>query len=102
LEVLTRSYTGDAQGAAGGRPCLLAGIESGVLTAGEVLDGYCALLHDRFGTHEEVARRTGLDRRTARKHVLAWRARDGRRSQITQAPTQLTENAGRGGDGRVP
>ena len=31
---------------------------------------YCRMLYDRFGTYEEVSRRTGLDRRTAKKYVL--------------------------------
>ena len=42
----------------------------GTITAKELLAHYCSLLYDRFGTYEEVARRTGLDRRTAKKHVL--------------------------------
>jgi len=31
---------------------------------------FCALLYKRFGTYEEVARKTGLDRRTVKKYVL--------------------------------
>jgi hypothetical protein len=33
---------------------------------------YCAILYRRHATFAEVADRTGLDRRTVRKHVLAW------------------------------
>jgi hypothetical protein len=42
----------------------------GAIAAEELLAGYCALLYERFGTFEEVARRTRLDRRTARKYAL--------------------------------
>ncbi len=45
--------------------------EAGELTAAELLHRYCALLYQRYGTFEEVARRTGLDRRTAKKYVEA-------------------------------
>jgi hypothetical protein len=31
---------------------------------------YCGLLYRRFGTYEDVARTTGLDRRTVKKYVL--------------------------------
>jgi DNA-binding NtrC family response regulator len=43
----------------------------GELTAGEVLQGYCRMLHARYGTYEEVARRAALDRRTVKKHIAA-------------------------------
>jgi DNA-binding CsgD family transcriptional regulator len=33
------------------------------------MSGYCALLYRRHGTYEEVARRTGLDRRTVKKYL---------------------------------
>ena len=35
----------------------------------ELLGSYCAYLYKRFGTYEEVARRTKLDRRTVKKYV---------------------------------
>ncbi len=47
----------------------LAAARAGTLEARELTARYCALLHDRHGTFEEVARITGLDRRTVRKHV---------------------------------
>jgi two-component system, NtrC family, response regulator HydG len=53
---------------------LMAGIDAGALEARELLAEYCAHLYRRFGTYEEVARRTGLDRRTVRKHILAAQA----------------------------
>ena len=44
-------------------------MEEGSLTAQQLLAEYCAMLHRRYGTYEEVARRTELDRRTAKKYV---------------------------------
>ena len=41
----------------------------GKLDAESLLAAYCAHLHQRHGTYEEVARITRLDRRTARKYV---------------------------------
>ncbi len=41
-------------------------------SARELLDAYCAALHARYGTYEAVARITQLDRRTVKKHVLAY------------------------------
>jgi len=46
-------------------------LEAGDLSAQAVLVRYCRLLHDRSGNYGDVARRTGLDRRTVRKYVLA-------------------------------
>ena len=45
-------------------------MKEGVLNAEALLAGYCELLYKRFGTYEEVARRTKLDRRTVKKYVL--------------------------------
>ena len=56
-----------AHGPAGG---LLAEIEQGNLEAREVTARYCAMLYERHGTYEEVARISGLDRRTVRKYVM--------------------------------
>ncbi len=47
----------------------LGSLRGGGLTANEVLGGYCQMLYRRFGTYEEVAKRAGLDRRTAKKYV---------------------------------
>jgi DNA-binding NtrC family response regulator len=70
--LLTRRYRGE-ETAAGGDPAerLTAAISEGRFDAQGLLSAYCALLHGRHGTYEEVARITGLDRRTAKKYVLA-------------------------------
>ena len=47
---------------------------AGNLSARELLELYCAQLYERFGTYEGVAQRTGLDRRTVKKHIIAHRA----------------------------
>ncbi len=39
------------------------------MEARRLLGAYCRLLHGRYGTWEEVARRSGLDSRTARKYA---------------------------------
>lgn len=69
--LLTRHYEGDHKAVAPdlhGR--LLDGIQTGGLDADALLSAYCALLYQRHGTYEEVARRTNLDRRTAKAYVL--------------------------------
>jgi two-component system, NtrC family, response regulator HydG len=48
---------------------LALGIKEGAFNAERLLAAYCALLYQRFGTYEEVARRTELDRRTVKKYV---------------------------------
>ncbi|MCA9612813.1 MAG: hypothetical protein KC586_08685, partial [Myxococcales bacterium] len=45
---------------------------AGTLDAESLLRGYCAQLFAAHGSYVEVARRTGLDRRTVAKHVTAW------------------------------
>ena len=51
------------------RSRLLAGLDGGSLDADSLLAGYCALLHQRHYTIEEVARRTNLDRRTVKRYL---------------------------------
>jgi len=48
------------------------GLQDGTLAAQRLLTGYCAMLYARHGTYEEVARRTGLDRRTVKKYIREW------------------------------
>jgi DNA-binding NtrC family response regulator len=53
---------------------LVQGLTEGEIDAQRLVTGYCCLLYQRFGTFEEVARRTGLDRRTVKKYINAWEA----------------------------
>jgi len=68
--LLGRAYEGDND-----RPApqptaaLVDGIMAGTLSARDLQRLYCRLLHERHGTYEAVARRTGLDRRTVKKHL---------------------------------
>ena len=41
----------------------------GEFSAHELLAAYCQMLYDKHGTYEEVASKTGLDRRTAKKYI---------------------------------
>jgi hypothetical protein len=70
--ILTRHYRGDSVSSSPTEPSehLLAGIEAGTLDAQQLMVEYCGLLYRRFGTYEEVARKTGLDRRTVKKYIL--------------------------------
>lgn len=72
--LLTGAYHGDTRIAASDLPSrLLAGIETGSLDAETLLSGYCRLLYERHGTYEEVARRTSLDRRTAKANIQKYK-----------------------------
>ena len=44
-------------------------MKQGQLTAQELLSKYCNMLYSRFGTYEEVAEKTALDRRTVKKYI---------------------------------
>jgi DNA-binding NtrC family response regulator len=68
--LLTRTYSGATQAIAPDL-CrrLQSGIADGKLDADTLLSGYCALLYQRLGSYEKVARRTGLDRRTAKAYI---------------------------------
>ncbi|MBI4189356.1 MAG: sigma-54-dependent Fis family transcriptional regulator [Betaproteobacteria bacterium] len=75
--LLTHHYSGDLKMSSAEPHRALAGeIQAGTLNARELLSRYCALLYDRLGTIEDVARRTGLDRRTVKKYVAAAQSGD--------------------------
>jgi len=74
--LLTGCYTGDRKTPGHDLSGLLQhGIRHGTLTADELLNAYCSLLHNQHGTYEEVARRTGMDRRTVKRRCLDCRLR---------------------------
>jgi DNA-binding NtrC family response regulator len=73
--LLTGAYPGDRRIPASDLQSRLhAGIETGSIDAETLLGGYCELLHQRHGTFEEVARRTKLDRRTAKANIQKYKA----------------------------
>ena len=72
--LLTRHYEGDPKTVSRSpEAAFFSRIEEGTLSAQELLTNYCGLLHEKFGTYEEVSRRTSLDRRTVKKHVEQFR-----------------------------
>jgi DNA-binding NtrC family response regulator len=78
--LLTGCYEGDTRNiAADLRSRLQAGIDEGSLDAETLLAGYCELLYQRYGTYEEVARRTNLDRRTAKANILKYESTRGQK-----------------------
>jgi hypothetical protein len=71
--LLKGNYVPDSSSAPAGLDARLKnGIELGTISAQDLISGYCALLHYHHDTFEEVARRTGLDRRTVKKYIQEW------------------------------
>ena len=71
--LLKQDYKGDGKSAAPGlKSQIFSSLEQGDLSAHRLLSGYCKLLYQQHGTFEEVARRTGLDRRTVNKYIKEW------------------------------
>jgi hypothetical protein len=67
--ILTQTCAPDTRSGADASAGLVGALAAGSLTADELVARYCALLYDRHGTYVEVAKITGLDRRTVRKYV---------------------------------
>jgi len=68
--LLTRRYAAETPAGAADRIAqLTAAVAGGTLDADALLGGYCALLYERCGNLEEVARRTHLDRRTVKRYL---------------------------------
>lgn len=51
---------------------LIQGISNQTIPVPSLVSGYCRLLYDRLGTYEKVAKLTGLDRRTIKKHITNY------------------------------
>lgn len=64
-----RSGPADCAGTGDAPEDWVASVRRGMMTAEELLQGYCVLLHSQLGTFAEVARRTELDRRTVKKYI---------------------------------
>lgn len=70
--LLTHSYLGDYTSAAADfKAAIIENIDAGKYSAQGLLTDYCRLLYERYGTYEEVARRTSLDRRTVKKYLTS-------------------------------
>lgn len=67
--ILNRDYKGAKASPLTLADQLKSGIDNGGLTADELLDSYCKILYDRYGTYEKVAKLTALDRRTVKKRI---------------------------------
>jgi DNA-binding NtrC family response regulator len=68
--LLTRNYSTEPAATAPDRAAqLAAAVPAGTLDADALLSGYCALIYERCGNLEEVARRTNLDRRTVKRYL---------------------------------
>ena len=68
--IIKRDYRGDRASVSDDlRSKLLGDIDSCVLDAQALLAGYCTLLYKRYGTYEQVSRKTNLDRRTVKKYI---------------------------------
>ena len=55
-------------------------MHEGAMNADELLSNFCAALHERFGTFEEVARRANLDARTVKRYLAQHRERHAKSS----------------------
>ena len=67
--LLNGRYAGDPSAHSAAEENLQSIADAGELDAQQLLTCYCRQLYQRFGTYEEVARRTQLDRRTVKKYI---------------------------------
>ncbi|MBU8849610.1 MAG: sigma 54-interacting transcriptional regulator [Desulfobacterales bacterium] len=74
--LLRRDYKGkqkDEEKTASLKQKLLQGISDRDILVSSLVSGYCKLLYDDAGTYEKVAKLTGLDRRTIKKHIMNFK-----------------------------
>lgn len=69
--LIRKAYRPNRHEASGVREELRQAMESGGLSADELLNAYCRLVHELTGSYSEAARRLGLDRRTVKARVTA-------------------------------
>ncbi|HKP60853.1 MAG TPA: sigma 54-interacting transcriptional regulator [Polyangiales bacterium] len=67
--LLTGSCVRDDKPTSSDDRALARALEQGTWSAEQLLERYCTALYGRSGSYVEVARITGLDRRTVKKHV---------------------------------
>lgn len=81
--ILNKKYKGDTKvmrKETAGR--IAENMQSGDMSAHDLVASYCHLLYGRYGTFEEVARRTKLDRRTVKKYIEEWKEKEGGTEQF--------------------
>lgn len=67
--LLNGSYIGETPRMGTKADSFIKGMHDGTLSAKQMVSRYCSMLYNQYGTYEEVARRTGLDRRTVKKYL---------------------------------
>jgi len=71
--LLNGRYVGDPSGAGATQEQQFADqVRAGQVSTKDLLGRHCALLYRQLGNYAEVAIRTGLDRRSARKYVVDY------------------------------
>ena len=67
--LIRQAYQPPQSGRKSDAEALVAAMESGDLTADQVLQRYCAIVYAKTGSLQETARRLGLDRRTVKAKI---------------------------------
>lgn len=84
--ILARHYEGKGMARRSDPAATLARrVSDGDIDAQHLVSAYCHMLYQRFGTFEEVARRTRLDRRTVKKYIQEWKTEEGRSAENSES-----------------